>query len=414
VNVDWRHVAGEPDEGSPDPAFPARRVLLDPYAVAEALPGRAFGGWPAGAPSELLNVYYYPGRTLQAVHRLPNGAVVTLHGVPVGAARPRAGRPVQLPGARAVAVPFPLDADLPALREVSGQLGPAADLLSYLPGRRAVLATADRVAKVAAPSDVRRAHRRQCALWSAPDRGFRMAEPLTLDDGVRWERRVAGVGLQSRLGDLSTAELAGLLGTQLAALHGLGRPPALEADLPGRGAAELLHRLEHKTLRTVGRALPALSARAAAVVATLRALGPPVTGPQVVVHGDLHIANLVLDERGLVLLDLDDVGRGDPELDLALFGSRLLLVALHRGEGLDHAAAVVAELPAAYHAQGGRAVSPRAFAWYLAGCLVGRQVKTSVRHLAPDLDRLAADLLRLAEEVLARGRCDAATVAGAA
>ena len=124
------------------------------------------------------------------------------------------------------------------------------------------------------------------------------------------------------------------------------------------------------------------------------------------VHGDCHLANLLLDDAGLIFLDLDEIALAEPEQDLALFASRLLLVAVHRAEGLEEAASLVAALPDAYAAATGRPVTAAGFGWWLAASLVGRQLKTSVRHLAPGLGPLAATLLDLADDTLAKGRFD--------
>lgn len=428
MNVGWRHGTAEAAssaDGPADAAFPRRRDVLDVSRVAAAV--AEAGGLPdavglpdggAGRPVEgdrLVDVYYYPGRTLQAVHRLGRN-IVTVHAAPVGVPLPSTTEDLLLPGLHGVARFFPADPGLHSLASVHAELGPDADLLTYLPGMRCVLGGPDRVAKVRTAAETLQAHRRQVELWATPGRAFRMARPLSIDIGraVRWEQRVAGRGVESCLGEMPSAELAGIVAVGLAGLHALDLDSAAGRGLPALGADQLLDRLERKTLRTIGRALPALAGRSAALAGALRAAGPPAWGPATAVHGDFHIANLLLDADGLVLLDLDELSRGDAELDLALFASRLLLVALHRGDGLGEAARLVAELTDAYGAARGRAVDERSFAWYLATCLIARQVKTSIRHLAPDLEQLCSSLLSLAEHTLARGAFDVATVEGVA
>lgn len=411
MNVGWRHSPDSRDDWS-DPAFPAGRALLDPARVATAIadvrPPAAEVG--TAGTARLLNVYYYPGRTLQAVHRLADGSVVTVEGVPAGS--PPAPGERTVPALGAVVRPFPVDAGLPSLRDVLRTTGPDADLLTYLPGRRCVLGTRTSVAKVSTGPVVSRAHARQLALWRAPDRRFRMAEPLLLetDRAVRWERRLSGDRLDARLDGLSGDALAALVAAELAALHELS-PDGL--DLPLAGPEELLSRLERKTLRTLGRALPALAPQAGAAVARLRAAGIPDCGPRTPVHGDCHLANLLLDDSGVLMLDLDEMGLGDAESDLAQVATRTLLVALHSGTGLDGAVELAVALPEAYEVAGGRPVDPSAYAWYVAACLLARQVKTCVRHAAPDLPALVRQLVGLAERVLQRGVVDADLLDGA-
>lgn len=402
MNVSWLH--DHADDGAPtDPAFPRRRALLDPGIVgpslAAALPG------VAGSP-ELLNVYYYPGRTLQAVWRVGR-TVVTVQAWPADQALPT-GPGVPLPAEHWVARVFPDDPGLPTLAGAAADLGAGAELFSYLPGRRAVLADPTRVIKVSTPDLVVAAHRRQLALWSAPDRRFQMPRPLSVhpERGVRTEERVTGVGVQTRIGQVPPERLAALVAGELAALHACQLP----VRLPRFGAPELMARVEHKTLRTLRRALAPLAPQAEHVVARLAATVPAPSGPPVTVHGDCHLANLLLDDAGLIFLDLDEIAIAEPEQDLALFASRLLLVAVHRGDGLAESVQLVAALPDAYAAATGRAIPAAAFGWWLAASLVGRQLKTSVRHLAPGLGPLAATLLDLADETLARGAFDPALV----
>ena len=402
MNVAWQHSAAAGERWT-DAAFPAGRDLLDPAHVARAVgclppPVAAPGG------ARLLDVYYYPGRALQAVHRLADGSVVTVEGLPFG--RTPADGERAAPQLGAVVRPFPRDPGLPSLPAVLAQARPHPDLLTYLPGRRCVLGTADRVAKLSTASAVARSHERQLALWNAPDRRFRMARPLLLDVGraVRWERRLPGDRIDTRLPGLRGTTVAKLVGPELVALHSLS---ADALGLAQTGPAQLLARLERKTLRTLERALPgAVTAQARDAVALLRAAGPPPCGPPVPVHGDCHLANLLLDGEGVTLLDLDEMALGDPELDLAQFATRALLVALHGGSGLDAAVSLAVHLPEAYTAAGGRVVQAPAYAWYFAGCLLSHQIRTCVRHLAPDLERLVQRLVTIAEVVLRRGVVD--------
>jgi hypothetical protein len=107
-----------------------------------------------------------------------------------------------------------------------------------------------------------------------------------------------------------------------------------------------------------------------------------------------------------VLIDLDSLARGEPALDQALLGTRLLLRAMLTERGLAETVAALAALPQAYRGAGGDAIPARVFAWYVATLLVGRQIKTSVNHLAPGMERLALRLLACARSVLDAGRVE--------
>lgn len=389
MNVDW---AGHGTAPHTDAAFPTLAECLAPLV-------------PGAAP---VAVYYYPGRTLHVVQRDPDDRLVTRDVPPVGAPAALLG-----PGERwdadlrCVVRTFPHDPGLPALAAVvrSTGAGPA-DVLSYLPGRRAVLrATGPHgplVVKVGDVESLRRNHSRHLALHGLAGRSFRVSRPDSLDEeaGLRREELLEGVPLVRALAGLAGPEAVGTLAAdlavQVAALHGLDAGRDL-AGLPlaDHTAPVAFARWQRKTLRTIGRALPALAPRAAAVVDGLAGSVPaPGAG---VVHGDLHAANVHVGPAGPVLLDLDELGRGDRELDVAVLVGRLLLVSDSSGRADTTA---LARAFVAAHDTVAAPLRGDVLAWYLAGTLVGRQVKTSIRHLAPDLAALCARLVGLAEVAL--------------
>lgn len=104
----------------------------------------------------------------------------------------------------------------------------------------------------------------------------------------------------------------------------------------------------------------------------------------------------------VALLDLDGVALGDPELDLAVCGGRLVLLALATGQPVAAVVEAVRRLPDAYAAAGGRAIDPEAFAWYLAAAMIGRHVMACLRSLAPQAGRMCAAMLALAADVVAQ------------
>lgn len=394
MNVDW---GGRPDDdGYADPAFPALQDVLAPV-----VPGR-----------EPVAVYYYPGRTLQVTHADGAGGLLTRDAVPLGG-DPRSAS-VLGPGERwdgalrCVVRTFPHDPGLPELPGIVAELGATADdLLSYLPGLRAVLRvttpTGPVVVKAGDRESLHRNHSRHSVLHAIEGRGFAVSRPLGVDEerGLRREELLAGTcPVRALAAGARPGPLAAAVAAPVAALHGLA--PADALLLADHTAPVLLARWRRKTLRTIGRALPDLAPRATAVVDVLDGARPAGLGTAAgVVHGDLHTANVLVGPAGVTLLDLDALGRGDPELDLAVLVGRLLLVAVAAGPGGGADAVALARgLVPAYDAAAAAAGRPSlradVLAWYLAGTLVGRQVRTSVRHLAPGLAPLCDDLVRLA------------------
>jgi aminoglycoside phosphotransferase (APT) family kinase protein len=380
--------------------FPHGRALLDSWRVVSALAD--VDGVLDPQDGRLQEVHYLPHARLLTVHQLDDGRLVAIEAVPAGAPlQPEPGQ-YALRGLSALARVLPDDPESPQLAAVLAEIGPGADVLKWLPGDRAVVADASRVARMNVTTDVPTVHRWQCDLWKVPDRAVPIPAPLTAepDRGVRWEARVAGDGVESVLWQVSPDRLAMQTAMAAAGLHRcLPSMVARSLPLPSRGSCELVKRARRKTARTVQQALPDLVPQYESVVGVL--LGTrPQPRPSVLVHGDLHVANTLMSPTGLVLLDLDWLGHGEPELDLAMFASRLLLVAMHRGEGLAEAAVFAEVLPRLYAEVAQRPVPAWTYAWYLAASLASRQVKDSIRHLTPQLRVLCGELLDLADRIL--------------
>jgi aminoglycoside phosphotransferase (APT) family kinase protein len=419
MNVGWTYApAARPADGlAPDDAVPqAARFASGERPLADA--ATALGLEPGSSgDGELLSVWYRPGRSLEIVQRAGGAAAaqaIRVRCVPAGdldaellrarQAAPYGARVVAVQPWSAVASLAADDPALPGLRTLITRM-PDAELVSYLPGRRAVLrapgrgAGGARYAKLNARAEPGRRQGALHRLWALPDRGFAMAEPLASDPAlaVDWDAAVEGEPLAARLATAGPQSIVAGAVRALVALHSLPPWPAL----PGNGAPDVLRRLERKVLPRVRGALPGLADDAGDLALALRERLPEIRlGPPVLIHGDFHAANVLMLGDDVALLDLDDVALGDPEYDLALFGGRLLLLTLVAGGDPGPVLEAIASLPGAYAAAGGRDVDPAAFDWYLAATLLGRQVKTCVRCLPTGAAALSADLLALADETL--------------
>jgi phosphotransferase family enzyme len=412
VNVTWSYGAGAGGAPAmaPDPNVPqaARFEHGERPLAAAATALRLPGGLD---DRDLLNVRYVPGRSLEVVHRaggrtlehavrvrcVPRAALADeLHRARAAAAGP--ARVAAVESWSAVATFAADDPELPGLRMLAAAT-PDAELVSYLPGRRAVVrvqgAGGARYAKLNAFSEAESREAVLRHLWELPGRGFAMARPLGADPalGAHWDAAVEGEPLAARLASTGPEAIIAGAVRALAALHAVPAWP----DLGRFGAPDVLRRLEHKVLRRITSSLPSLTPHASELAAALRERLPDLpVGPPVVIHGDFHAANVLMVGHDVALLDLDDVALGDPEYDLALFGGRLLLIAMVAGHDIGAVERAIASLPDAYTAASGRAIDQAAFAWYLAATLVGRQVKTCVRCLPAGAATLGAELVERA------------------
>src|SRR5581483_1898517 len=269
-----------------------------------------------------------------------------------------------------------------------------------LPGRRALFA------KVLTPGRARRllglADKLRRAL---PDPGLRLAVPGgTLAPGALLLPALPGPSLRDLLlggGPLPPPEVMAALSDRL---HDLGSA-AFAAGGTATGTASAgtgRRRVDAATAlaaaRIVARLLPGEGATAGrlaeAVIAWSETDDPP---DDRIVHGDLYENQVLVDGDVLGLLDLDDLGPGDPLLDAANFTAHLLLLArsgaaagslIHRYRQ-ELATAFIRRLDA----------DPAALAWREAYCLL-RLVSGPFRVLHPDWPRRMAGRLTLATEAL--------------
>ena len=216
----------------------------------------------------------------------------------------------------------------PAVRDVLGLLTgaePRTTVVRYQPEASATLrleAGGDGApavfAKHLADGDVADIGARHESLWSLSDprRGLRIAQPLAVDPARRvlWTRGVAGRPLaDSVVADRLPAATAPL-GPLLAALHATSVATAQEV----RVDALLVE--AHKKADKLVRAHPPVAPLVTDLVAgATRRRGDVVRERVRTLHGDLHLDQLVSSEQGPVLVDLDAMVHGPPELDLAEF-----------------------------------------------------------------------------------------------
>jgi aminoglycoside phosphotransferase (APT) family kinase protein len=125
------------------------------------------------------------------------------------------------------------------------------------------------------------------------------------------------------------------------------------------------------------------------------------TPRQSIIHGDLYENQVLVDGERFGLIDLDDLGPGDPLLDGANFSAHLLIL----GTSGSPAAGVILR----YREELRRAfcdrldASPSELAWRESYCLL-RLATGPFRVLHPDWPRRMADRLTLAVEALGARR----------
>ncbi|MFQ5544219.1 MAG: aminoglycoside phosphotransferase family protein [Nitrospiria bacterium] len=330
---------------------------------------------------------------------------------------------IHFPKWDAVASFFPEDASLPSLRSMIDQKkirqhfkgithvsnniqGVDWKLLGYRPGERAAikycLPEFPLVGKTSKGNLAVEAHQRMTLLWLSPDRFFQMPQPIALDPvaGIRWETFLPGKRVEVVFSEIDFSHFLKMVCTALTRLHHVQIK-----DLPSGGLDVVLKRMQKKMIPRICRLLAPLSEEIESYFSRLLKASRSIQGEkQRLIHGDLHTGNLLIHGDTVSFIDLDALSLGDSAYDLALLGSRLLLVALLRRERLGEVGDAVAMLPSSYEAAGGDPISQKTFSWYLSALLVGRQLKTCVRERPPELGRLAPVLLTLAQKILESGQ----------
>ena len=280
----------------------------------------------------------------------------------------------ELPELSAVMIPAALDPGLPSLAEaldrqamkrrlkpvVQNLLGPEPvvltgvrpRLISHAPGARATIRyrlwVADAwgtpvreisvIGKLNAHRELARTMADNHALWECAADRFQQARPLgTIQSlGLSLQTMIEG----ERLNEHATSDrFPGFLrdvGHALAAFHRAPLPLERMRD-PQREIASLSNR--GRLLSAVTRE-PARVDRLAGGLAEAVSAHCRVTGP---VHGDFHHANVMVNDSGIALIDFDEMGLGDPALDVGRFLASLSVPSLRffgdlrlLGLGRDH------------------------------------------------------------------------------
>jgi Ser/Thr protein kinase RdoA (MazF antagonist) len=233
--------------------------------------------------------------------------------------------------------------------------------------------------------------------WSR-ERGLLVLEAMP---GMRW------ADLDPR-GPTARAAL-GRLGAAIATFHAVGPQPTTSATTPRDDLLGLpefgrlrLERVGHSA-ELVAQARPDLAASAFRLRSALAA-GSPAGDDRVLLHGDCHPKNALLDGDRIVLVDLDQSGWGSPAADLGSLVARLHQDAV--ADGTPGAAADVGALIALV-LDGYASVRPlpseASLRWHTVAAIVAERAVRAVNRVnEPALERLE-ELLAVAEHIHREG-----------
>ena len=230
------------------------------------------------------------------------------------------------------------------------------------------------------------------ALWrsAAHEPALRVAEPLAADPvrRVLWTRAVPGLPLATAVAVEALPSVAAPVGELLAALHrSVGAPAETVA------VDDLLREMQKKAGK-LAVAHPDVGAAVAGIVAAAAARRDDVVEERKVpLHGDFHLDQLVAAPAGPVLVDLDSMVGGAPEVDLAEF---LVDLALRRLPG-EVSEAVATGLLSSYTAGGGARPDPALVEVCAGAEFVNRCYRHLRRHTPGWQQELEAEVGRYAD-----------------
>lgn len=414
---------------APDPAVPARDLLLDPDAAGARL-AACVDGEPI-EHCELVRVKYRPGESLRVLYGVTTRGRCT----PVSMRTFTDGRSAEaFRRARHTAVPagplpavahdeelgavfwtFPNDRrirDL-GLLLAPGKLGALlgrshaeARVVAYMPETSATARCVDEqgrplaYAKVYAGDGAERARRVREAL---PDRvetaeGELLLPRLLASSAARRTLMLEPLDGPTPLDPRAGPPTRSLrrVGAALAALHSLPVPAAAprferhDSDRL-RTAAGVIAMLRPELAPTADRLLMALEARRAVTARGERAA---------CLHGDPHLHNALVHRDAVALVDLDDVCCGPPAADLARVLGMLAQLGAAGSLPVAEELRLSDELLAGYGAE--RTLpDPGTLDWHLAATLLVRHAAKSLSRFRPRAMVRIEVLLARAEELIA-------------
>jgi len=371
---------------APDAAVPERDLLLRPTVDVVPVPA---------ATIEVVRCKYRVGESLRVVYRLDGERLVSVRAGGGRAPRwwvfPDDRRLVDVAGMLRPDPAAPLAASLGWCRS---------ELVEYAPERSLTVRALDRsgtvvgYAKRYAPGSVDSGAlaARYAAvaghLHVAP--GVSSPRPLArADDLVVLEPMTGTVLAELRV----DADRAAAVGAAIAWVHG-ATPPSATPTFPRLSPARLTG-----AAAAVERAVPAAAAATRRLLDALRrAHRPP--GGCVLLHGDCHPKNALVDGERVSLVDLDQAGLGSAAADLGSLLARGHVATLLRSRSPVEDAAVAGAFVAGYRSV--RTPPPdAAIRWHVAAALLGEQAVRAVSRVRPDVLAVLPSLLDRAQEVLA-------------
>ncbi len=243
-------------------------------------------------------------------------------------------------------------------------------------------------------------YRQMCALWRrslSASNSLGLAQPIAyqVEEKILWQAHVAGATLldQSIGSDKFFAALAPAAAA-LAGLHGTALDCAESVTLEAQLAK--LRQMDG----FLSTALPAEGARIDQLVSgLLRRAEVLPRRPDVTLHGDLHLGNIISANGKAALIDLDGLCRGPALYDLGSFIAALIYHGIVNRIADAQLSAITAAFCAHYRSQIRWRFTDAELNWYVAAALIGERLYRCVTRLKFTRGDIFTELLAQAERL---------------
>lgn len=222
-------------------------------------------------------------------------------------------------------------------------------------------------------------------------RKLRIAEAIAYDPEKRivWQRAVAGAPLDPADVRARPTYWAPLVCAALSAFEAL----PFEDGLKQQEMTRVMETIASRASRSATE-MPMLADRLSVIAGRLKAVRPQVTEP-VLLHCDLHPANLLWDGASFALIDLDTVAKGPRGID---HGS-LVAALIHKAIEAQARDAVIERMINAFRVAYGE---NRGFDWFVAASLIGERLYRCGTRMKSPSSQVREKLIGQAERLVAR------------
>lgn len=222
------------------------------------------------------------------------------------------------------------------------------------------------------------------------------AEPLAYDvrHAVLWQAHVDGRPLEWKADSVFGPKLLVNLGRCVAAFHN-----CRIAGLPAYGIEQIIKQLQ-LTVETVNRHDPMLAERIAPVVRHLLTSYDEAAGHEdfeTPLHMDLKLGNLLADGDRVTLIDMDEICRGDPLIDIGSFIANVYLNGLRAGAGMGEIENFIIAFLDSYGQSVNWKVGRIRLAWHISAALLHEVLRRSIRQQDTERMQIAAKIITVSE-----------------